>query len=557
MTSYIVSLCLHSLCIITIIIILYQQSALKASKTSDYVPMSADNDSIVAESFAIPNKVILAKNFRFTQPEDILFALEVDGENVYELLYKKIHERPFTKANESTTILEVVATVILRCFDKNATEELYLINLLNFEDPDVEMWKGVKCNWAAALHEALPKNLDEYKRLQQNELFIYRNGDPASIQSFNFIRDLQWNNMEKEIKAIPDCIFRFWDQKELKERLFLCMERNVFFTSSIHKSQNIIHIMISMLKIRCKMARLNTEEIASEELNFKTLTKEGEVRNPTFKEEFVQVIKEFKIPVERGFTDTISEEYFSNTSNMARVHSYLITMYKYAEKEIDIIIEHFTNNAVYAFIIEDIIATTVKYFHWNQNCILFLNRGATAILYMEIWKRFLTERNELFQTKDETLNLVEDTFQRSVNQVRDLISEDNRSLTFFSELEKSITIKASGHKHKNEEPITAQKKLAKRKFKVPVAKTNEASQIPNEKVSLSSAKKEGAMDHESTTLGKSASACDEEKLRPDNTIIPIELLDRPSPYKVYRHQDYERVGRLSRNRAKDSKGTRY
>ena len=176
---------------------------------------------------------------------------------------------------------------------------------------------------------------------------------------------------------------------------------------------------------------------------------------------------------------------------------------------------------------------------------------------MEIWKRFLTERNELFRTKDETVNLVDDTFKMSVNLVRDLISEDNRSLTFFSELEKSITIKASGHKHKNEEPITAQKKLAKRKFKVPVAKTNEASQIPNEKVSLSSAKKEGAMDHESTTLGKSASACDEEKLRPDNTIIPIELLDRPSPYKVYRHQDYERVGRLSRNRAKDSKGTRY
>ena len=41
------------------------------------------------------------------------------------------------------------------------------------------------------------------------------------------------------------------------------------------------------------------------------------------------------------------------------------------------------------------------------------------------------------------------------------------------------------------------------------------------------------------------------------SILPIELLDRPSPYKVYRHQDYERVGKLSRNRAKDSKGTRY
>ena len=60
------------------------------------------------------------------------------------------------------------------------------------------------------------------------------------------------------------------------------------------------------------------KRLASEELNFRTLTKEGEVRNPTYKEEFVRVIKEFKIPIERGFTDTISEECFSNTSYMAR-----------------------------------------------------------------------------------------------------------------------------------------------------------------------------------------------------------------------------------------------
>ena len=118
------------------------------------------------------------------------------------------------------------ATVILRCFDKNAVEELYLVNLLNFEDPDVGMWKGVRSDWAVALREALPKNLDECKRLLQNELFFHRNGDPASLISFNFIRDLQWNNMEKEIKALPDCIFRFWDQKDLKERPFQCMERN-------------------------------------------------------------------------------------------------------------------------------------------------------------------------------------------------------------------------------------------------------------------------------------------------------------------------------------------
>ena len=170
-----------------IILLLYQQSTLKASNTTESVPSSDGDDTMAAESFAIPTKAFLVKNFRFTQPEDILFALEVDGDNVYELLYKTIYERPYTKANEGTTILEVVATVILRCFDKNAIEELYLVNLLNFENPDVEMWKGVKCDWAAALHEALPKNLDECKRLQQNELFIHRNGDPASLQSFNFI----------------------------------------------------------------------------------------------------------------------------------------------------------------------------------------------------------------------------------------------------------------------------------------------------------------------------------------------------------------------------------
>ena len=90
-------------------------------------------------------------------------------------------------------------------------------------------------------------------------------------------------------------------------------------------------------------------------------------------------------------------------------------MYKYAGKEIDRMIEHFTNNAVYAFIIEDIIVKTVKDFHWNQNCILFLNRVATAILYMEIWKRFLTERNELFRTKMETGNAVDETFMKSVD----------------------------------------------------------------------------------------------------------------------------------------------
>ena len=33
--------------------------------------------------------------------------------------------------------------------------------------------------------------------------------------------------MEKEIEAIPVSIFRFWDQKEMKEKLFHCMEMNL------------------------------------------------------------------------------------------------------------------------------------------------------------------------------------------------------------------------------------------------------------------------------------------------------------------------------------------
>ena len=291
-----------------------------------------------------------------------MFALEMDGEYVFNMLCKKINEKPFTKANEHTSILEVIATVILRCYERNAIEELYLVNLLRFNDPDVGLWKGMKADWALALRQALPKNLDEYKELQQNELFFDNNGRPAGIDSFNFIRDLQWNNMEKEIEAIPVSIFRFWDQKEMKEKLFHCMEMNLFFTNSIHRRQSIIHMMTAMIKIRCKMASIQNEEDASKELDFKTQTEDGTIRNPTIKEEFVKVIKEFKIPVEKEFIDSISEEYFSKHSMVTRIHGYLNIMYKYAGKEIEVMIEHFTNTAVYAVVIEDIIETTMVNF---------------------------------------------------------------------------------------------------------------------------------------------------------------------------------------------------
>ena len=101
------------------------------------------------------------------------------------------------------------------------------------------------------------------------------------------------------------------------------------------------------------------------------------------------------------------------------------------------------------------------------------------------------------------------------------------------------------------------RKTCKKKFKVTFAKRNEASQIPIEKEALSSAIKDGAMNHKNTMLGKSDGGCDEEKLKADTTITPINLLDRPSLLKVYRHTEFESIGRLSQNRAKDSKGTRY
>ena len=63
----------------------------------------------------------------------------------------KINEKPFTKASEHTSILEVIATVILRCFEKSAVEELYLVNLLHFNDPDIGLWKGMKADWALAI----------------------------------------------------------------------------------------------------------------------------------------------------------------------------------------------------------------------------------------------------------------------------------------------------------------------------------------------------------------------------------------------------------------------
>ena len=50
------------------------------------------------------------------------------------------------------------------------------------------------------------------------------------------------------------------------------------------------------------MASIQNEEDASKELDFKTQTEDGTIRNPTIKEEFVKVIKELKITVEKNLS---------------------------------------------------------------------------------------------------------------------------------------------------------------------------------------------------------------------------------------------------------------
>ena len=105
-----------------------------------------------------------------------------------------------------------------------------------------------------------------------------------------------------------------------------------------------------------------------------------------------------------------------------------------------------------------------------------------------------------------------------------------------------------------QEKHTTRKKLQKRRFKVPYARKNEDTRIPSEKVNLSSAEMANTMEQKDTLSGKSVAVSNEEKLSADN-IIPINILNRPSPIKEYRYNMLERSSRPSRNRVRDSKGT--
>ena len=57
-------------------------------------------------------------------------------------------------------------------------------------------------------------------------------------------------------------------------------------------------------------------------------------------------------------------------------------------------------------------------------------------------------RNELFKAANETLNAVDESFMKAVHTVRDLINENNSSLSFFSELE-NLSLKKHRDKNNN------------------------------------------------------------------------------------------------------------
>ena len=145
---------------------------------------------------------------------------------------------------------------------------------------------------------------------------------------------------------------------------------------------------------------------------------------------------------------------------------------------------------------------------------------------------------------------------KAVHTVRDSINENNSSLSFFSELEKSITKKASGQEQQHtamKENKTSQKASIKGKFNVHFARKNSEKKIPFKKVAFSSAEMVNTLGQKNTTLGKSVGVQDDKKLCADN-IIPQNILNKLSQVKEYWYNKFERSGRISRNRTRDLKG---
>ena len=111
---HIFSLSLHLILLIHTIIILsiyYQQSTLNIHDETVHVSPGVISAPMGSEFQANPTKNSFVDNFRFTKAEVILFALEMNSESMYNLLYKRINGK-FAKATVNTSIIEVLATVV-------------------------------------------------------------------------------------------------------------------------------------------------------------------------------------------------------------------------------------------------------------------------------------------------------------------------------------------------------------------------------------------------------------------------------------------------------------
>ena len=86
---------------------------------------------------------------------------------------------------------------------------------------------------------------------------------------------------------IPECVLGFWNEKDVKEYIFKVMENNLFLSNLEFKNEGIIHLLIAMWKIRCKMRSVQNEEKEMKLVIFLIQEDDGTIRNATASEEFV------------------------------------------------------------------------------------------------------------------------------------------------------------------------------------------------------------------------------------------------------------------------------
>ena len=99
-------------------------------------------------------------------------------------------------------------------------------------------WDGMLRDWVRPLKACLPKNVNEMLNMKQKKIQFDHECNLVNLHTFNFIRDLQWNNMEMEAETIPDCVFRFWDQKDFKGRRFEQIENSLFQSNFLIQEDN-------------------------------------------------------------------------------------------------------------------------------------------------------------------------------------------------------------------------------------------------------------------------------------------------------------------------------